>query len=78
MGSGSTKSPRCSGCRPQPSPIGRRDTWRARPWEIPEIDPGEINHLGKSELDKMSDEELRRYIHELEVKVYVLEGTVKV
>lgn len=46
--------------------------------EIPEIDPGEINHLGKSELDKMSDEELRRYIHELEVKVYVLEGTVKV
>ena len=46
--------------------------------EIPEIDPGEIKHLGKSELDKMSDEELRRYIHELEVKVYVLEGTVKV
>ena len=42
------------------------------------MDPGEINHLSKSELDKMSDEELRRYIHELEVKAYVLEGTVKV
>lgn len=34
---------------------------------IPDIDP-----------DEMSDEELRRYIHELEVKAYVLEGTVKV
>lgn len=46
--------------------------------DIPEIDPDEINRLGESELDKMSDEELKRYIHELEVKAYVLEGTVKV
>ena len=45
--------------------------------DIPEIDPDEIVHLGKREMDEMSDEELRRYVHELEVKAYVLEGTVK-
>ena len=46
--------------------------------DIPEIDPDEIVHLGRKEMDEMSDEELRRYVHELEVKAYVLEGTVKV
>lgn len=46
--------------------------------DIPEIDPDEIVHLGKREMDEMSDEELRCYVHdELEVKAYVLEGTVK-
>ena len=45
--------------------------------DSPEIDPDEISRLGERELDEMSDEELRRYIHELEVKAYVLEGTVK-
>ena len=40
--------------------------------------PDEIVHLGRTEMDEMSDEELRRYVHELEVKAYVLEGTVKV
>ena len=37
-----------------------------------------IVHLGRKEMDEMSDEELRRCVHELEVKAYVLEGTVKV
>ena len=46
--------------------------------DIPEIDPDEIVRLGRKEMDEMSDEELRRYVHELEVKAYVLEGTVKV
>lgn len=46
--------------------------------DIPEIDPDEIDHLGRGEMDKMSDEELARYVHELEVKAYVLEGTVKI
>lgn len=46
--------------------------------EIPEIDPGEVEHLSPKDIDGMSEEELKRYIHELEVKSYVLEGTVKI
>lgn len=46
--------------------------------EIPEIDPSEAEHLSSEDMESMSEEELRRYVHELEVKNYVLEGTVKI
>lgn len=46
--------------------------------DIPEIDPDEIDHLSKKDIEQMSKEELARYVHELEVKSYVLEGTVKI
>lgn len=46
--------------------------------EIPEIDPSEIEHLSSKDMEGMSEEELKRYIHELKVKSYVLEGTVKI
>lgn len=46
--------------------------------EIPEIDPDEAGHLSPKDMEDMGEEELRRYIHELEVKSYVLEGTVKI
>lgn len=46
--------------------------------EIPEIDPSEAKHLSPKDMEDMSEEELKRYIHELEVKSYVLEGTVKI
>lgn len=46
--------------------------------EIPEIDPDEVEGLKVTDIEKMSKEELANYIHELEIKSYVLEGTVKV
>ena len=46
--------------------------------EIPEIDPSEARHLSPKDMEGMDEEELKRYIHELEVKSYVLEGTVKI
>ncbi|QTU84258.1 IS3 family transposase [Xiamenia xianingshaonis] len=46
--------------------------------EIPEIDPDEIEKMRSKDIGKMSKGELERYVHELEVKSYVLEGTVKI
>ena len=46
--------------------------------EIPEIDPDEIEGMRTKDIEKMSKEELAKYIHELELKSYVLEGTVKI
>lgn len=46
--------------------------------EIPEIDPSEVEHLSSEDIENMNEDELKRYIHELEVKSYVLEGTVKI
>ena len=40
--------------------------------EIPEIDPDEIESMRTKDIEKMSKEELAQYIHELEVKSYVL------
>ena len=46
--------------------------------DIPEIDPDEIKHLSPDGRARMTDEELEEYIHKLELKAAVLEGTVKV
>lgn len=46
--------------------------------EVPEIDPGEVGHLSPEDMESMGEEELKRYIHELEVRSYVLEGTVRI
>lgn len=46
--------------------------------EIPEADPKDAVHLEPKDVESMSEDELKRYIHELEVKAYVLEGTVKI
>lgn len=46
--------------------------------EIPEIDPSEVEHLSSGDIESMDEDELKRYIHELEVRSYVLEGTVKI
>lgn len=46
--------------------------------EIPEIDPGKTKHLTPKDVEGMSEEEPKRYIHELEVKSYVLECMVKI
>ncbi len=43
--------------------------------EIPGIDPGEVEHLSPK---GMGEEELKRHIHELEIKPYALEETVKI
>lgn len=46
--------------------------------DIPEIDPEVIDHLSSKARSKMTEEELDAYIHKLELKAAVLEGTVKV
>ena len=46
--------------------------------DIPEIDPDEIKHLSPDGRARMTGEELEEYIHKLELKAAVLEGTVKV
>ena len=46
--------------------------------EIPEIDPKDYHQLSDEEIKAMSDKELADYIHQLELKAAVLEGTVKV
>ena len=46
--------------------------------DIPEIDLGEIKHLSPDGRARMTGEELEEYIHKLELKAAVLEGTVKV
>lgn len=46
--------------------------------DIPEIDPKDIEHLSPEARSKMTEEELDAYIHKLELKSAVLEGTVKV
>lgn len=46
--------------------------------DIPEIDPKEVKHLTEQQKSEMSKEELDAYIHKLELKAAVLEGTVKV
>ena len=43
--------------------------------EIPGIDPGEVEHLSPK---GMGEEELKRHIHELEIKPYALEETMKI
>lgn len=46
--------------------------------EIPEIDPEEIEQMRTKDIEDMSEEELKSYIHKLEVKAYALEGTVRI
>lgn len=46
--------------------------------DIPEIDPDEIERISDMQISKMSDSELKSYIHKLELKSAVLESTVKV
>lgn len=46
--------------------------------EIPEIDPEKVEGLRPKGLRDMTEDELEAYVHELEVKSYVLEGTVKI
>lgn len=46
--------------------------------DIPEIDLGGIKHLSPDGRARMTGEELEEYIHKLELKAAVLEGTVKV
>lgn len=46
--------------------------------DIPELDPDEVERISDSRIDEMADEELKEYIHKLELKAAVLESTVKV
>lgn len=46
--------------------------------DVPEIDPDEIEGLGDQKIDDMTEDEIKEYIHKLELKAAVLEGTVKV
>lgn len=46
--------------------------------DIPEIDPREVERIPDETLAKMSESEKDEYIHQLELKAAVLEGTVKV
>lgn len=45
---------------------------------LPEIDPKDIKHISDEALAKMSEKEKDEYIHKLELKSAVLEGTVKI
>lgn len=46
--------------------------------EIPGVGPDEGKHLSADKIKSMSPEELEAYIHKLELKADVLEGTVKI
>lgn len=46
--------------------------------DVPDIDPGEIERISDEKLKKMSQDEIEEYIHKLELKAAVLEGTVKI
>lgn len=49
-----------------------------RQYGDPEIDPEEIEQMRTKDIEDMSEEELKSYIHKLEVKAYALEGTVRI
>ena len=46
--------------------------------EIPEIDPREAGRIPDEVLEKMTESEKDDYIHQLELKAAILEGTVKI
>lgn len=46
--------------------------------DIPEIDPREVERIPDEALEKMTESEKDDYIHRLELKAAVLEGTVKI